>query len=97
MNRFFSFKNGNNFSYNFRGQVAPNDIAVITFDKPVQLSAAVKPIALPEDQHCDEVNKTATLSGWGYESSWNPVIPTRLKWVKMPRISHEGKTILGAK
>ncbi|XP_018407060.1 PREDICTED: trypsin I-P38-like [Cyphomyrmex costatus] len=66
----------------YRGDVGPNDIALLKLASPLKLNNDVQAIALPQAN--SEPTGVAWLSGWGSTSTTNsPIMPSTLQHVQM--------------
>lgn len=70
----------------YRG-VGPNDMALLRLDKPLDLSATVATITLPEAGL--EASGDSTLSGWGVTNNIIPLPPNDLQYADIPIISND--------
>ncbi|XP_014230914.1 trypsin-1-like [Trichogramma pretiosum] len=73
---------------NYKGDVAPFDIALLKLAKPLVFSKMVQPIGLPKANAIPE--GVATLSGWGSTSKTStPNLPNHLQKVNLPLLDIE--------
>ncbi|GBP55349.1 Trypsin-1 [Eumeta japonica] len=75
----------------FKGDIGPNDIAVLKTRTPLKFSKQIQPIRLPsKDLKYEAILNKVTLIGWGLlRTSFWPDIPRKLQEVELPLLPYE--------
>ena len=66
-----------------------SDIAILTLEKPVKFSKTISPVCLPSNAEELHINKTVTVTGWGWKQLKEEDPDPYLKKVKLSVVSND--------